>query len=835
MAKRRWARLLLSVGAPFAVILALFVGGDLTERVASYRGLRQDPGRPAADTLGRLRAELGRPFLSPLDSGLPVYDLRIGPKQLRRLHEAADLVQARGNAQGLVMPDYERAHFLREGQWVPIRVKLRGWTANHFNKSYPSLRLRFPANNLIGGLRQINLVDPYDKFISGDVTTGREAGRRGLLLWQHRFVVLRVNGEVWGPYLEIEQPGRELLEAGGRSEGPIFSPNGTLYGSIAPGYEKGRQALQLVEACADPLAPATHCTWGFVQGVFDTDRLAWAAAIMGLGGHWGAWLEDNLRFYFDPTRGRFEPIPWDYGFYRLSEEPIDWSGFPGWRPDGMWSADGEDLARLGVTLLGLAEFRQLRDERLWQLVTTRIEPMVQEAEAVFRSVEPAFRGDRRAFGSGAARRLHEEFVETLRANAALLQRLFTANAVTVAFTLPKAPGEQARLQIENHGKASVDVAQVQFAMGGATHEHYLQPPVRVPGRWQGRPGALGLSIPLPTSAEVRGIDARNAVTGEQLRSDDVRLEQRPSLLVPSPPPAGQQFDPAIAGIAVEKGLVRFGPGRVVLRQTLEVPEGYNTRFEPGLDLRLAQATSLILRGNLESIGTTARPVRVRGLDGVGPWGTLAVLGQRVSPSRVVLEHTIIEGGSEAETDRVIFTGAFAVHDGDVTLVRSQFLNARGEDGINLKHARVDLRHVLIRGTFSDAIDFDFCQGRMTSSVIEDAGGDGIDLSGSNVTLEDNRIRRTGDKGISVGERTVITVRRSALTGSTTGIAVKDGSKATIVDCRITDQQVGVSAYVKKPSFGGSSATVDRVLIEHVATRFLKDKDCEILENGRSQR
>ena len=51
----------------------------------------------------------------------------------------------------------------------------------------------------------------------------------------------------------------------------------------------------------------------------------------------------------------------------------------------------------------------------------------------------------------------------------------------------------------------------------------------------------------------------------------------------------------------------------------------------------------------------------------------------------------------------------------------------------------------------DAIDLDFCDGVVAGWTIEDVGGDGLDLSGSTLTLVDNRIARTGDKGVSVGD------------------------------------------------------------------------------------
>jgi hypothetical protein len=359
----------------------------------------------------------------------------------------------------------------------------------------------------------------------------------------------------------------------------------------------------------------------------------------------------------------------------------------------------------------------------------------------------------------------------------------------------------------------------------------MRPALQVPGRWDGRPGTAALAIELPASAALEGIAARNLLTGDPLGAEDVRLEERGSIPAPPAPPGRPVFAPAVAGITVEGTRVRIGPGQVVLREMLEVPEGYETRLEPGLDLRMGPGASLILHGDLSSAGTAARPVRVRALDPAATWGTLAVLGTRTSPRRVLLEHTVLEGGTGGETERVAVSGAFSVHDGIVTVRASQFLDARGEDGINLKHATIDLRDCLVQGSAIDAVDLDFCEGTVSACTLRDAGGDGIDLSGSRVTLEGNRVARTGDKGFSIGERSVVRILGGSLVAGVTGVAVKDASTVEIIDAEIAGQQVGVGAYVKKPSYGGATATLTRVRIEDVESRFLEAPGCAITVDG----
>ena len=61
----------------------------------------------------------------------------------------------------------------------------------------------------------------------------------------------------------------------------------------------------------------------------------------------------------------------------------------------------------------------------------------------------------------------------------------------------------------------------------------------------------------------------------------------------------------------------------------------------------------------------------------------------------------------------------------------------------------------------------------------------------------------------------------------TGIAVKDLSEVEIRDARLSRLQVGVAAYIKKPTFGPSRARLFGVQMADVATEIMRDDACTI--------
>jgi len=62
--------------------------------------------------------------------------------------------------------------------------------------------------------------------------------------------------------------------------------------------------------------------------------------------------------------------------------------------------------------------------------------------------------------------------------------------------------------------------------------------------------------------------------------------------------------------------------------------------------------------------------------------------------------------------------------------------------------------------------------------------------------------KVGDKAISVGEGSQVKIRRAVLGHGAIGVASKDSSLVEIHDSDISDFDYALSAYQKKPEFGG---------------------------------
>jgi hypothetical protein len=833
------------MGGIIAVIGVLFVVGEYAQRMYAYSKARE---HPHVEALMRSGPDLGPEPTEPIRhmvanayhrlprpweqakfekfKHLPVYELRIAPDDRQALRDIAELVQAAEYSAGIERPWFDAEFRLEDGRWLDIEVKLRGTTSQHYLRERPSLRLKFPKEHPLNGRRQVNITDAADKLLTQDVTTNWELSRYGILTWHSDFDVLKINGEVIGLFQEIEQFGRSMTDPALRTEGFIFSGLGQSFGASgddeagantdAFGWDKAEPGFSRFAACRDQRSvPAQQgpCDWAFVEEFTDTDRFAWATAMTTLLGSSHAWSLDNFRTYYDPARGKFEPIPWDYLSYYIEPEK---------------APDGETARLFGAGMLRLPEFRRMRDERLWTLINERVEPMIGHAREMFVGLEEPLKYMPRNPANYWNSEVHRiEVEDKMRANATFLRKLYEDNEL-------RAGGSWSQLgqfvvELENHGKAAALVSEVTLEHGGKPMRISLETPHLVDGVWAGKPGRSSIwlkseargAVSISKDAKLAALTARNSVTGQAFAANDVTVSTglTPSLLTP-PPPAPLPAVKTPGNVRLAGSRLVFGPGPVRIDSTIEVPRDYTVEFRPGLQLTLAKGASLILYGDLESKGTANNPVTISGVDATLDWGSLVVQGTRMDPSNVRLEYTTLRGGTGAQNARAHFTGAFAVIDGVVTIHNSRFLDLNSEDGLNLRYSQLDFQNNLVRGAPDDVIDLDFCKGVAMGNLVEHGGGDGFDMSGSRMTIEQNRIRYCADKGISVGEGTIVEIRDNLIYDCRTGIASKDGSVAKIIDNGLARVAVGLALYRKKLTFGQPSAEVQGLALAEVETPLL---------------
>ena len=164
----------------------------------------------------------------------------------------------------------------------------------------------------------------------------------------------------------------------------------------------------------------------------------------------------------------------------------------------------------------------------------------------------------------------------------------------------------------------------------------------------------------------------------------------------------------------------------------------------------------------------------------------------------------------AETSSYLrkYTGAVNGYGGIFILKNVSLKNNNAEDQLNIINSSIDISFLDIRGARSDAFDCDFCFGNISNLNFKNVGGDGLDISGSILNVENLLASNVKDKAISIGENSKAYIDAAEISQVATGIAVKDSSYTVASNISLEDIQYDAfMTYVKKPYFLGKTSLI----------------------------
>ncbi|KKQ53243.1 MAG: hypothetical protein US72_C0002G0033 [Microgenomates group bacterium GW2011_GWC1_38_12] len=254
-----------------------------------------------------------------------------------------------------------------------------------------------------------------------------------------------------------------------------------------------------------------------------------------------------------------------------------------------------------------------------------------------------------------------------------------------------------------------------------------------------------------------------------------------------------------SGLVLESGFHYFF-------RTIIIPAKTKLTIMPGAVLVMGPKVSFVSYSPIQAIGTAVEPIKILPAS-LEPWGNFVVID--TGRQKNTFDRIFISTGSESTVNGIFISGTLSFHGSDVKLTNSFLENAQGDDTLNIKSAE----GIVVGNTFvsnsSDAVDLDFPG---SETIIENNeffnnGGDAVDLSWSDVLIKNNIMIGSGDKGISVGERSHPIIIGNLIAKNVIGVAIKDLSTTTMDSNIIIKNKIGLAAYEKKEWFGGGQAYV----------------------------
>lgn len=185
-------------------------------------------------------------------------------------------------------------------------------------------------------------------------------------------------------------------------------------------------------------------------------------------------------------------------------------------------------------------------------------------------------------------------------------------------------------------------------------------------------------------------------------------------------------------------------------------------------------------------------------------------------SNVRIEHSSFNDLSNFDNGNIKLPSAITFYNSDALIKNSKMIsNLKGDDYINFYNSSFSVENLLMEDVYADAIDSDFSVGTIDSLVIKRAGNDGLDFSGSDVKINNSFFYKIGDKALSVGESSEVTLENSNINNSELAVVVKDGSSLTSANNLLENNKVDFSVFFKKDFYPPPYLNADFVNLKNV--------------------
>lgn len=248
--------------------------------------------------------------------------------------------------------------------------------------------------------------------------------------------------------------------------------------------------------------------------------------------------------------------------------------------------------------------------------------------------------------------------------------------------------------------------------------------------------------------------------------------------------------------------------KITLSNNLIIPSGYKIYIQENTTIDLLEKSCIVSESPIFSLGSEEKPVTITSSDKTGQG--LFIKNCNV---KSLFTYTNFQNLSNISKNGYELTGAVTLYNSNVEIENCNFLqNQRGDDYLNIIKSNFLITKTNFLNVFADAFDSDFSEGKILNSNFINCGNDAIDFSGSRVKAKNIIMDKIGDKAISAGEMTSLSIEDINIKNTAISICSKDLSTIKGSNIFISNSQIGTTAFQKKTEYGPATISLNNVNI-----------------------
>ena len=804
-----------------------------------------------------LTSDIVDPFKSAkrsADQGLQAIHVFINESELNKLNSNLPYSGRNYVTAKLLYPD---------GKIYKVKVKYRGDFSYHWTGRKKSIRVKTKKNNLYMGMRAFNLIIPKATYTYNNFLSYRLGKELGLLSPESDLVEVYINGKYVGVQLMVEQLSEQFLRRNERMPGDIYVgetigrdkfpsvENEIFYNSNY--WTKSAFNNHNPEDWSVPIEKLS----GFVYKrdperifeVIDLEKWAKFTAFITLSRSAHYDTAHNWRLYFDPARGKLEPIVWDpFGwFFRVFVKLIN------------RTSNRDDIISNTIfeTLHNDHRFLAAKHEAIEHFFKSGGDVRLLESMDNMPDVEASIKADRN---------LHYESVEIYHPKYVIdeihtFKEKVSQTLSTIKKTYTDTP-PVASYSIDNKAKM------IQLNVLGFTAVKFIDLKFTETAAHAGR---VSISFKNGDTTTTKDITHLASSDGNSLRLNTVLFAARkaihPEKVIPlilrdvKIEPLSYFIKLGGVDISALKALyVGYSDGKTIKLDRKEALELFSSEgntnivplekihgktiwsgekliegvveieddliIKPGTRVFFAPRSSLVVTGRLHAVGSVAEPVSfIPHANNKDPWGAVVIAGKGANGSKI--SNALFDGGSGLRHKMVEYSAMLSIHDvKDIVIERTTFMNSKlVDDMVHAVYSEVTIRDSIFKNALSDALDLDYVKGSVENTYFINSGNDALDLMSSLVTVSESTMIGSGDKGISIGEDTETLIVDSSIEECAIGVQAKDHSRAYIYNVDLVGNKISIDAYKKNWQYGdGGRIKLYKSRIIGISPTVTSDKD-----------
>ena len=252
-------------------------------------------------------------------------------------------------------------------------------------------------------------------------------------------------------------------------------------------------------------------------------------------------------------------------------------------------------------------------------------------------------------------------------------------------------------------------------------------------------------------------------------------------------------------------------GNYTISSNLVIPKNINFTIDAGVNLKLINSASILsyssinLNGKADDIITVTTTPDSRS-------SVIIVYTDNVS----IIQHTNFKNLSYPSSMGSLITGSVTFYEANVNINNCKFMsNFLTDDNLNIVRSQFTLSNSQFINSLSDAIDIDFSSGRLDNLSIINSGNDALDFSTSIVTGSNLYINGSLDKGISIGEKSEISLNNIHIENSKYGLVIKDDSSLYGNNINLDNIEYGLALYRKKKRYKPPRSTINNIKFNNI--------------------